>query len=475
MAQVVKYRSKDALVRGWEATLAASPDGAAIRDPRGDVLRTFAQIEAESVDLTANVLVGFAAGQVVGIQIGNHASWPALLLACLRRKVVAVPLESSINDGERERALRTCQAVGFVALEAQALRAHKFSGSAPIDWGERPPALMKVTSGTTAAPRAIRFGSDQLLADCNQICETMGIATSDLNFAVIPFSHSYGFSNLITPLLTRGIPLVLIRDRLPRALLEGLATTNATIFPGMPVFYQSFCQMDQVPVLPALRLCISAGAPLPLAVAQQFRTKFGLAIHSFYGSSECGGICYDREALLEIPGFVGPPMRGLSLEKLEPEVRVGRVSVRSEAVGDGYFPAPDEERLGAGRFIPDDLLVATKEGFQITGRVSDLINVAGKKVNPAEIEAVLLAHPAVRDVIVFGRASTLRNEEVAACVVVDAPVTEADLLRVCRQKFSGWQVPKTIFFTDSIPVNERGKVSRRELALHFARGRKSER
>ncbi|MEP7078517.1 MAG: class I adenylate-forming enzyme family protein [Chthoniobacterales bacterium] len=467
----MKSRSNDALVRAWEDTFAASPDGTAIRDSHGDLLRTVAQIEAESIDLAANVLAGFAAGQVVGIQIGNHASWPALLLACLRRKVVAVPLESSINDSERERALHTCHAVGFVAKEAEALRAHKFSGAAPIDWGERPPVLLKVTSGTTAAPRAIRFGSDQLLADCSQICETMGIATSDLNFAAIPFSHSYGFSNLITPLLTRGIPLILSRDRLPRALLEGLAKTNATVFPGMPVFYQSFCQMDQVPVLPALRLCISAGAPLPLAVAQQFRTKFGLAIHSFYGSSECGGICYDREARLEIPGFVGPPMRGLSLERLEPE---GRVSVRSEAVGDGYFPAPDEERLGAGRFVPDDFLVAVKEGFQITGRVSDLINVAGKKVNPAEIEAVLLAHPAVREVIVFGRASTLRNEEVAACVVVDAPVTEADLLRICRQELSGWQVPKTIFFTDSIPVNERGKVSRRELALHFARGRKSD-
>jgi acyl-CoA synthetase (AMP-forming)/AMP-acid ligase II len=326
---------------------------------------------------------------------------------------------------------------------------------------------LKLTSGTTAAPRAIRFRSEQLLADCTQICETMGITGRDLNFAVIPLSHSYGFSNLVTPLLAHGVPMVLSRDRMPRAVLDDLARNSATVFPGMPVFYQAFSEMEELPALPKLRLCISAGARLPLAVARKFRQKFKQPIHSFYGSSECGGICYDRDAPLLEQGFVGQPMRGLDLELLEPDAPATRVRVRGAATGDGYFPEPDEEKLGHGKFVPDDLLSVSEDGWRIVGRISDVINVAGKKVNPAEVEAELLRFAGVRAAVVFGRESTLRNEEVAACVVAGEQVVESDLLEYCRARLSGWQVPKRIFFVEEIPVNERGKVNRRELAGRF--------
>jgi acyl-CoA synthetase (AMP-forming)/AMP-acid ligase II len=296
----------------------------------------------------------------------------------------------------------------------------------------------------------------------------MGITDRDLNFAVIPLSHSYGLSNLLTPLLVFGVPMVLSRDRMPRAVLDDLARTGATVFPGMPVFYQAFSEMADVPALPQLRLCISAGAPLPLEVARKFRQKFNQPIHSFYGSSECGGICYDRDALLLEPGFVGQSMRGVDLDLLEPDASESRLRVRSAAVGDGYFPEPDEEKLGHGRFAPDDLLSASGGGFRIVGRISDVINVAGKKVNPAEVEAELLRFDGVRAAVVFGRQSVLRNEEVAACVVAEERVRESDLLEHCRERLSGWQVPKRIFFVTEIPANERGKVNRRELAARFA-------
>jgi acyl-coenzyme A synthetase/AMP-(fatty) acid ligase len=298
----------------------------------------------------------------------------------------------------------------------------------------------------------------------------MGIVEDDVNFAVVPLSHSYGFSNLITPLLARGVAMVLSRDRMPRAVLDDLARTSATVFPGMPVFYQAFSEMDNPPALPALRLCISAGAPLPLEVARKFRQKFQRSIHSFYGSSECGGICYDREARLEEPGFVGPPMNGVRIELLEPQNAASRIRIQSAAAGDGYFPETDNEKLGGGLFAPDDLLTKAEGGFRIVGRVSDVINVAGKKVNPAEVEAELLRFAGIRAAVVFGRESALRNEEVAACVATNSNVDETELLDFCRQRLSGWQVPKRIFFVDEIPVNARGKVSRKELARRFGAG-----
>jgi len=377
---------------------------------------------------------------------------------------------------ERDAAVKICRASAVIGGSAN--EPASGNGAAPqlsrfdreaVDWGKNPPTLLKLTSGTTAAPRAIRFRSEQLIADCVQICDTMGITENDLNFGVIPISHSYGFSNLLTPLLVRGVALVLSHDRLPRAVIANLDRSGATVFPGMPVFYQAFAEMRDVPPMRRLRLCISAGAPLSATVAKKFREKFRLPVHSFYGSSECGGICYDCDGNNIEDGFVGTAMNGVEIALIEADANTGQIRVRSAAVGDDYFPEPNDKKLGYGVFIPDDLLIRSNNGWKIVGRVSDLINVAGKKVNPAEVEAELLAVPGVREAIVFGRNSSLRHQEVAACVVASSEVSEDDLLKMCRQRLSGWQVPKRIFLLDQLPINERGKVSRRELATRFGR------
>ncbi len=446
-------KPQDPLLAAWEETLARKCDKAAVFNTRGEVVRTFLQIEERARVVEAK-MPKVKPHNVNAIQIGNHEDWPSLFLACLRTQRVVLPIDESVGKGRADAAVSIAAKSGIV------------------DWGEKPPTLFKLTSGTTAEPRLIRFRSEQLLADCDQICATMGISDADLNFGVISISHSYGFSNLLTPLIARGVPMVLSRDRTPRALLADLARTNVTVFPGMPVFYQALSEMDDVPALRKLRLCISAGAPLPVAVSRNFREKFKLPIHSFYGASECGGICYDRAATGESEGFVGSPMKDVDLVPLsgiDPDAESSQVRVRSAAAGDGYFPEADEQKLGGGCFVPDDLLMKTVNGFQIVGRVSDVINVAGKKVNPAEVEAQLLRFAGVRQAVAFGRESRPRNEEVAACVVAEVHVRENHLLEFCRRGLSGWQVPKRIFFVDVIPVNERGKISRRELARRFAR------
>ncbi len=453
--------SDDALLYSWGETLARKGDVGAIFGTSGDVSRTFAEIETQARDFERKIDM-FEVNSVLAIQIGNHPDWPAILLACFRRGVVVLPLEQSISERERYAALKICRASGLISDGV-----HKIGNQALPEWGTNPPSLLKLTSGTTAAPRVIRFRSEQLLADCDQISETMGICDVDLNFGVIPISHLYGFSNLLTPLIAHGVPMVLSRDRVPRAVLVDLGRTNATVFPGTPVFYQAFCEMENVPVLPSLRLCISAGAPLSATVARRFFNEFKQPIHSFYGSSECGGICYDTDGKAFEDGFVGTSMKDVDLAFLNPTAELGQVRVRSAAVGDGYFPEPDEEKLGGGIFTPDDLLAHSDDGFKIVGRISDLINVAGKKVNPAQIEEQLLQFAGVREAIAFGRKSSQRNEEVAACVITNGKVSAAELIESCRTRLSAWQVPKQIFIVDEIPVNERGKISRRELARRF--------
>jgi len=453
----------DPLLSAWEATLAQHRDAPAIFDPRRRVLFRFGEIEERSRRF--DNLEGLRAGDIVAIQIGNHPDWPALLLACWRRALVVLPLERTVSEHERAVALQTCGVTGLIVDPAGPVT--RLGARSAREWNDQRPVLLKLTSGTTAQPRAIRFRSAQLLADGEQICDTMGITESDLNFGVIPLSHSYGFSNLITPLLARGVPMAISDDRMPRAVLDDLARTETTVFPGMPLFFQAFSEMTPSPRLPKLRLCISAGAPLTQSVARKFREKFGRPIHSFYGASECGGICYDRAATDAREGFVGVALRGVALLPLTPEADSTQIRVRSAAVGDGYFPQADPDKLGGGLFLPDDLVTMSETGVRIVGRLSDVINVAGKKVNPAEVEAHLLSFEGVRQAVVFGRASSLRHQEVVACVVAAKETDEARLIEFCRARLSGWQVPKRIFLLETLPTNERGKISRRELAARF--------
>jgi long-chain acyl-CoA synthetase len=472
-------KPSDSLLDAWSKTLHQRRNDPAVFDEKGQPRRSFQEIAIRAEEWADRLNV-FQPNAVIGVQVGNHPDWPSILLATRVRSLVVLPLDRTINSQDRSGPLQVCRASGLITIDQQsdgadmrsapvpALKLLQLTGQ-PIRWDGPAPALLKLTSGTTATPRAVRFRTDQLIADCVQICNTMGITERDLNFAVIPVSHSYGFSNLLTPLLVRGVALALSSDRLPRAIIANLQSSRATVFAGMPVFYQAFLDLEKIPDLPNLRLCISAGAPLPSNVGRRFKEKFGLPIHSFYGSSECGGICYDRHGNAADEGFVGTPMDGVKIELIERETDAGQIRVRSAAVGDGYFPEPNETKLGHGIFVPDDLLTESDNGWKIVGRVSDLINVAGKKVNPAEVEAELLNVPGVREAIVFGRKSSLRHEEVAACVVASSDVSENDLLRMCRQRLSGWQVPKRIFLLDQLPVNERGKISRRELAAQFAK------
>ncbi|HEY4272443.1 MAG TPA: class I adenylate-forming enzyme family protein [Candidatus Udaeobacter sp.] len=483
-------KSDDPLLAAWQKTLSRKGDCAAVLDSTGRIARSFRDIEESARAFEAKIDT-LAAGAVVAVQIGNHEDWPAVFIACLRRELVALPLDQSISEQQRQAALEICRASAVVSaspvgasadgtspdvIRLRTPKDREQAGDVTADWGQNAPSLLKLTSGTTAAPRSIRFRSHQLLADCNQICDTMGISDGDLNFGVIPISHSYGFSNLLTPLIARGVAMVVSRDRTPRAVLTDLARTGATVFPGTPVFYQAFCEMNDVSMLHKVRLFISAGAQLSRSVAKKFFEKFHQRIHSFYGASECGGICYDRDGTTFEDGLVGQSMQGVEIEFVEPTAAVSQIRVRSGAVSDSYFPEPDKLKLGNGAFVPDDLLARHNSALKIVGRISDVINVAGKKVNPAEVEAYLTRFEGVRQAIVFGcpKDAGLRNEEVAACVLASPQVSKNDLLRFCRTGLSPWQVPKRIFILDAFPANERGKISRRELAQRFsARGESS--
>ena len=426
---------------------------AAVFHADGTVARTFLQLHEEAsrwADALGEIRGGF-----LGLQLGNVPSWPAVLLGAWRAGCGVVPMDVDLAGERRDRVEKICGIVRRVVCRGGELTVEKAAGAGQL---ARPAAdLLKLTSGTTGDPRAVRFSAGQLLADCDQVCATMGIRTDDLNYGVISFAHSYGFSNLITPLLCRGVALVAAADALPRAISSGLTASGATVFPGVPAHFRTLAPTP--PGSLRLRLCLSAGARLVGETARQFRQSWGRKVHSFYGASECGGICYDAGEDPDVPeGYVGAPLVDVRLEPEGPGS--SPVRVRSRAVGLGYWPDADGD-LNEGVFRPADLLEKWKDGYVITGRASDLINVAGRKVNPAEVEAIVRRCPGVSDSVVLGLPASVRGEDVVACV--SGTVTEEILRRFCGEHLAPWQIPRRWIFLKEIPVNARGKVSRAEL------------
>ncbi len=322
---------------------------------------------------------------------------------------------------------------------------------------------LKLTSATTGKPRLIAFTAEQLAADADQIVATMGLRPDWPNLGVISLAHSYGFSNLVLPLLLHGIPLMLAPSSLPEAVRQAAADEPVLTLAAVPALWRAWHQADTIPR--NARLAISAGAPLPASLEQVIFAATGLKVHNFYGASECGGIAYDASTTPRADdACVGAPMPGVNLS-LDAD---GCLTVHSHAVGQTYWPEPSEG-LGDGVFRTSDLAEIRDGAVLLRGRLADQINVAGRKVCAAVIEQMLLRHPAVGECLAFGvpdRAAG-RGETIVACVVAKAAVSAEALRTFLLERLPAWQVPREWWFVESLAANPRGKTSRLEWRQKF--------
>jgi acyl-CoA synthetase (AMP-forming)/AMP-acid ligase II len=355
---------------------------------------------------------------------------------------------------------------GFIFSLLQAWRDH--SVVCPLEADQTPPpdlplplapcVHLKITSATTDAPRFIAFTAEQLQADADQIVAAMGLRTDWPNVAVISMAHSYGFSNLVLPLLLHGIPLWIAPSPLPEMFHQAVrrGPAPALTLPAVPAMWRAWLVAGVIP--DRVRLALSAGAPLPLALESQVFAATGIKIHNFYGASECGGIACDATPMPRTDeNYVGRAMPKVDLQTGASECLV----VRSPAVGATYWPVPSPD-LRAGAFQTSDLAEIINGGVYLRGRMADLINVAGRKASPAVIEKGLRAHERVAECLVFGIpcADADRSETIVACVVAGAPVTGAELKQFLLEKIPAWQIPREWWWVDSLAGNQRGKISR---------------
>jgi long-chain acyl-CoA synthetase len=314
-------------------------------------------------------------------------------------------------------------------------------------------AHLKITSATTGPARLVALTARQLAADARNIVSTMGLTREWPNLGVISLAHSYGFSNLITPLLLHGIPLVVTGSPLPENVRLALEQTGFVTLAGVPALWRAWFAggvlSDKV------RLAISAGAPLPLELESQIFEKAGIKVHNFYGSSECGGIAFDRTMVPRTDeGYVGSAMDNVAL-KLGDD---GCLEVRSEAVAQTYL-AQSDERLARSCFRTSDVAEIIGGAVYLRGRASDLINVAGRKVTPDSIEAILAGHGRVRHCVVFGVAEADRDK-IVACVAAEEGTSPDDLKQFMLARLPAWQVPRDFWFVPELSPDQRGKLSR---------------
>ncbi|CAN5162463.1 hypothetical protein BH23VER1_BH23VER1_16610 [soil metagenome] len=321
-------------------------------------------------------------------------------------------------------------------------------------------AHAKTTSGSTGTPKLVLFRAAPIAADAEAIVSTMGLDPDLPNVGVVSMAHSYGFSNLVTPLLLCGIPLLMAESPLPGSVRAVLAAAGRAVLPAVPAMWKSwhasgFLRQDQI------ALAISAGAPLPVDLERRVFADTGIKIHNFYGASECGAIAFDRDPAPRGPDdeSVGAPVEGVRLSVGAD----GCLEIRGPAVGDTYWPRADG-RLADGVFRTTDR-ATIGPGHEVTllGRAGDTMNVAGRKVEPGTVEAVIDAHPGVATCVVFGLPSRDpgRSNLIVACLRLRDSSDLESVRQRCAARLPPWQVPRRWVLVPDLRPDDRGKVSRR--------------
>jgi long-chain acyl-CoA synthetase len=419
---------------------------------------------------------------------GNRAAFMPLVLACFDEDLVLMPADRGTTLAEALALVDRWHASALVLAEPVELDARerphtvltlpgglhlvRFSQSTPEPEAYAGGSLLKLTSGSTGLPKATCTSQHNLVEDTQHIVEGMTIRPDDVQLGMIPISHAYGFGNLVMPLLMQGSICILRDGFVPPMFAGDVNRYRVTVMHGVPFMYDVLLTQLAPEAWPtSLRLLISAGARLEPETIRACHARFGLKIHSFYGASEAGGICFDDGDALADTLLVGRPMPGVrvTLRPGEPGAPPGggRVHVASSAVAAGYagLPAAEQEGFVDGGFLTGDLGFFDAEGqLVLTGRVSSFINVAGRKVQPDEVEQTLRQMPGVADVRVLGAPDAKRGQMLVACLVTRTQkLTPLEVRRFCASRLAAYKIPRAYLFLDEMPRDERGKTSRRAL------------
>lgn len=349
-----------------------------------------------------------------------------------------------------------------------------------VDRADDDLAVLVFTSGTAGAPRAAMLTHGNLLVNLRQIAAASddGPGPDDVGFGLLPLFHIFGLNVVLGVTLAIGAPVVLIERFDPLSALEAVEKHRITMVSGPPNMWAAFAGLTGVSpsMMSSVRLATSGAAKLAPEVAIAMEERFGVTVKEGYGLTEASPVVTSSQGLDAPVGSVGVPVPGVEVRLVDlqgSDVLVGDVGemlVRGPNVFKGYWEDPEATQRvidADGWLHTGDLAVVDDDGFlYIVDRIKDLIIVSGFNVFPAEVEQVLLEHPAIEAAAVVGVPHPHTGEAVRAYVVVreGLSIEEDDVVGFVAGRLARYKCPNKVNFVEELPTGLAGKVLRRALS-----------
>ncbi len=485
------------------------PERLFLRAPARDI--TYAELQ----ELTGRIagvlrLRGVAPGDRVAVQVEKSVEAVLLYVACLRCGAVFVPMNTACAPNEFEYFVRDCdprlvivdprrqaqleplaRSCGIEQVETLAADgkgtvtslavAQKPIAMSRADLGFNALAAIVYTSGTTGRPKGAMLTRGNLSSNATVLADFWRFTPQDALLHVLPLFHVHGLFVAINTVLAAGSSLWLMDKFDPRATVRLLS--QVSVFMGVPTHYTRLLQEGELsPASTAgMRLFVSGSAPLLAQTHHDFFERTGHRILERYGMTETlmnASNPYDGE---RVPGSVGPPLPGVSIQVVnergeplrEPDA-IGALEIKGPNVFAGYWRAAEKTRAeftSDGWFKTGDLGKFDANGYvYIVGRAKDLVISGGYNVYPKEVETELDAVGGVVESAVFGVAHPDFGEGVTAAVVIDQGValTESQILAALHLRLSRYKIPKRVLIIDELPRNAMGKVQKSVLRQRYA-------
>jgi len=348
-----------------------------------------------------------------------------------------------------------------------------------VERDEDDPAVLMFTSGTAGSPRAAILSHGNLLANVDQVLSVREVQAvdGDISLGVLPMFHIMGLNAILGTALRAGSGVLLMERFDPQSAAEAISRHDVTIIAGAPTMWAAWASLPGLPpgAFANIRMATSGAAALSTDVAERMKQRFALELYEGYGLTEASPVVTSGIGMEPRPGSIGAPLDGVEVRLVDEDgedVLVGdegEIWVRGANVFKGYWG--DEEGTCAvvtedGWLRTGDVGVVDDEGYLfLVDRAKDLIIVSGFNVFPAEVEEVLLEHPAIEDCAVVGVPHPYSGEAVKAFVVVaeGRHIEEDDVNAFAALHLPRYKCPEKVMFVDELPHGLAGKVLRREL------------
>jgi long-chain acyl-CoA synthetase len=336
-------------------------------------------------------------------------------------------------------------------------------------------AVILYTSGTTGFPKGATLTHGNVISNTWAVAHHAGYTLNDRMSLFLPMFHVFGQNFVMNGTFATCATLVLFRRFEPDNVLAAIQTHRVSIFLAVPTIYIMLLNMDLSAYdLSSIRYDFSAAATMPREISARWTQRFGRPIFEGYGLTECSPFaCYNHDFRHKF-GSVGTPVENVEVKILDeddhevPEGQWGEICIKGPGVMKGYWnrPAETAKALRNGWLHTGDTGTMDDEGYVfIVDRVKDMINAAGFKVWPAEIEQILYHHPAIQELAVYGVPHPVKGEAVRAAVVLKsgAHLTSDEIISYCRENMANYKIPAVVDFVDELPKSATGKILKRVL------------